>query len=49
MKERFNVPGTVGGFNWRARMPFTVEEMSRRDDLREEAGKLRIAVNDSKR
>lgn len=49
MKERFNVPGTVGGFNWRVRMPFTVEEMSRRDDLREEAGKLRIAVNDSKR
>lgn len=27
MKERFNTPGTVGGKNWRVRMPFTVAEM----------------------
>jgi 4-alpha-glucanotransferase len=37
MKERFNVPGTVGGANWRVRMPFTVAEMRTEAELRGEA------------
>ncbi len=49
MVERFNIPATTGGKNWRIRMPFTVEEMGRRDDLREEAEKLRIMIHEAGR
>jgi hypothetical protein len=30
-------------------MPFTVEEMGRRDDLKNEAEKLRILIHDTRR
>ena len=49
LRDRFNVPATVGGSNWRIRLPFTLEEMRRRDDLREEAEKLRVLIFDSAR
>ncbi|NNC88683.1 MAG: 4-alpha-glucanotransferase [Akkermansiaceae bacterium] len=49
MTERFNIPGTVGGQNWRIRMPFTVEEMRRRADLCEESEKLRVLIHDTRR
>jgi 4-alpha-glucanotransferase len=49
MKERFNIPGTVGGANWRVRMPFTVEEMSTKTALREEAAKLATLITDTQR
>ncbi len=49
MRERFNVPATVGGANWRIRMPFTTGEMFRRDDLSEAAEKLRILIHDTAR
>ena len=49
MTERFNVPATVGGANWAVRMPFTVEEMGRRDDLKNEAEKLSILIHDTRR
>ncbi len=49
ISERFNIPGTKGGENWRVRMPFTVEEMGRRDDLRDEKEKLRNLVRDADR
>ena len=44
MSERFNIPGTLGGKNWRIRMPFTVEEMSKREDLIGPAAELRDLI-----
>ena len=49
LTERFNVPGTVGGSNWRVRLPFTVAEMGRRDDLRQESRKLASLILGTKR
>ena len=40
MTERFNIPGTVGGSNWRVRMPFTVADMSRKKKLTRESARL---------
>ncbi|MGJ8695396.1 MAG: 4-alpha-glucanotransferase [Verrucomicrobiaceae bacterium] len=44
MTERFNIPGTLGGKNWRIRMPFTVAEMSEREDLAKDAAALRNLI-----
>ena len=49
MTERFNIPGTVGGSNWRIRMPFTVEEMAGRKDLVKESTKLAKVITRTKR
>lgn len=49
MKERFNVPGTVGGANWRVRMPFTVEEMTSCPQRSAEADRLRELVAETGR
>lgn len=49
MKERFNVPGTVGGSNWRVRMPFTVLEMTARPEMWAEAEKLRGLIGETGR
>ena len=49
MKERFNVPGTVGGANWRVRMPFTVADMSSDPARRAEAERLRELVAETRR
>lgn len=49
LKERFNVPATVGGANWAVRMPFSVEEMGRRDDLLGESEKLRALIRNTGR
>lgn len=44
IKERFNIPGTLGGKNWRVRMPFSVAEMSKRNDLVSDAAKIRDLI-----
>jgi 4-alpha-glucanotransferase len=44
MTARFNTPATVSRKNWSVRMPFTVQELSTREDLREEARKLKEAI-----
>ncbi len=49
MKERFNVPGTVGGSNWRVRMPFMVADMTERPEMWAEAEKLRELVEETGR
>lgn len=49
MKERFNIPGTVGGKNWRVRMPFTIEEMTIHPDLASDAAKMRKLIQNSGR
>ncbi len=49
MTERFNIPGTVGGANWRVRMPFTVAEMGRRDDLLRESRTLARVILKTRR
>lgn len=49
LKDRFNLPATVGNINWAVRLPFTVEEMSRRDDLLDASHKLQVLIHDTKR
>jgi 4-alpha-glucanotransferase len=49
MTERFNIPGTVGGSNWRIRMPFTVNDMSRKEELAKEGGELATVIRKTNR
>lgn len=49
MKDRFNIPGTIGGNNWRVRMPFTVSEMSERQDLSSDAAELKELIQKADR
>lgn len=44
MTERFNIPGTLGGKNWRIRMPFTVAEMSELKNLTRDAAELKQLI-----
>jgi 4-alpha-glucanotransferase len=49
MEERFNIPGTVGGSNWRVRMPFLVAEMTSDPARFREAELLRELIGKSGR
>lgn len=49
MKDRFNIPGTIGGNNWRVRMPFTVAEMSEREDLASDAAEMKGLIENAER
>jgi 4-alpha-glucanotransferase len=44
MHDRFNRPGTVGGENWRFRLPFTLAEMQHRTDLAEASTRMREVI-----
>ncbi|MGE9268925.1 MAG: 4-alpha-glucanotransferase, partial [Verrucomicrobiales bacterium] len=49
LPERFNTPGTVGGTNWRVRLPFTIREMRERPDLRAAGASLAAMIRESGR
>ncbi len=44
MFDRYNRPGTVGGGNWRFRLPFTLAEMQHRKDLAEASTRMREVI-----
>jgi 4-alpha-glucanotransferase len=49
LPDRFNIPGTVGGANWRVRMPFTVNEMSQDPELTQESRTLAEVIAETNR
>lgn len=49
MTERFNIPGTVGGSNWRVRMPFTVADLSGNKRLAREGAQLANTIRETGR
>jgi 4-alpha-glucanotransferase len=49
MQDRYNRPGTVGGENWRFRLPFTLEEMQSRAALANSALLLREVIQETSR
>jgi 4-alpha-glucanotransferase len=49
LSDRFNTPATVSERNWSVRVPFTVEEMATREDLKAEAATLRKLIKDTSR
>jgi len=44
MTERFNRPGTVGGNNWRLRLPWTVGEIRANPELAGECERLARSI-----
>jgi 4-alpha-glucanotransferase len=49
MTDRYNQPGTVGGENWRLRLPWTIEEIQTEKPLKEASDKLAMLVGITRR
>lgn len=49
MHDRYNRPGTVGGENWRFRLPFSMAEIMADDGLRGQCERLRESIEKSGR
>lgn len=49
MTERFNHPGTVGGGNWRLRLPWTIDEIRTELPLKSAAEKLSTLIGITRR
>ena len=49
MTDRFNVPGVVSDANWRARLPFTVSQLSDDALLSREARRFHALAQDTGR
>ena len=49
MTDRFNKPGTVGGENWRLRVPWTVEKLRSSESLAGECRKFKAAIDEAGR
>ena len=49
MTDRYNQPGTVGGENWRLRLPWTIEEIQTQKPLKEASDKLAMLVGITRR